>query len=304
MKIPDYLKPQIKQLDRRLAEAQALLADPEMASVAKEEIKKIQAQKGQLLSSIQKTTNDSSDSFKNNEFQNKQSANQAILEIRSAAGGEEAKIWAKDLLRMYSRYAETQGWKIQLIDQLTIKIAGKKVYQDLKHESGVHRVQRIPVTEKNGRIHTSTASVAVLPIIPSSEIKLEPKDLEIEFFRSGGHGGQNVNKVSTAVRLKHKPTGLVVECQQQRTQMQNRQIAEEILRAKLWQQQEEERQAQLAQQRKSAIGRGMRAEKIRTYNYPQNRVTDHRINQSWHNLDTVMDGNLEKIISALQKLEV
>ena len=225
--------------------------------------------------------------------------NSLIIEIRPGTGGEEAKIWADDLLRMYTRFANSQGWKVTQISEGIIKIAGDGAYSALQNEAGVHRVQRVPETERYGRIHTSTATVAVLPEIPESEVRINPNDLEWGFFRSSGHGGQNVQKVSSAVRLIHKPTGIVVTAQQERFQEQNRQFALELLRAKLWERQELEKEQTIAGYR-SPIGRGMRAEKIRTYNFPQNRVTDHRINKSWGNLDEVIEGKLEKIISTLK----
>lgn len=296
MNIPDYLKPQLDQLDRQITETQALLSDPDLKAVASEELAKLEQQKAALIQATQTPQEEP-----NSESGGARQFNNAIVEIRGAAGGEEAKIWAKDLVRMYSRFAENRGFTIQFLDELTVRIKGKGAYADLQYESGVHRVQRVPVTEKNGRIHTSTATVAVLPIVQSTEVKINPQDVEIEFFRSGGHGGQNVNKVSTAVRLRHKPTGIVVECQQERTQMQNRQIAEELLRSKLWEIEEEKRLSQIEAKRRSAVGRGMRSEKIRTYNFPQNRVTDHRIKRSWHDLESIMEGNLDKILHALKE---
>ncbi|BCX14961.1 MAG: hypothetical protein KatS3mg088_644 [Patescibacteria group bacterium] len=222
------------------------------------------------------------------------------LETRGAAGGDEAKIWAADLLRMYFRYATKKGWKTTLVDDNTLSISGPSVFDKLKNESGVHRVQRIPKTEKRGRIHTSTATVAVLPEIKENEIQINPNDLEIQFFRAGGHGGQNVNKVSTAVRLIHKPTGIVVTSSQERFQEQNRQIAMSILRSKLWEREEERKLREIAGYR-SPIGQGKRAEKIRTYNFPQDRVTDHRIGKSFGNLEAVLDGEIDKIISLLEE---
>ncbi|PJE68898.1 hypothetical protein COU96_02710 [Candidatus Shapirobacteria bacterium CG10_big_fil_rev_8_21_14_0_10_38_14] len=218
----------------------------------------------------------------------------AILEIRPAAGGDEAKIWAQDLLRMYLRFAEKQNWQTNLVNKGTLHIKGADAYEKLKFESGVHRVQRIPTTERYGRIHTSTATVAVLPEISITEIILNPTDLEWQFYRASTQGGQNVQKVSSAARLTHKPTGISVTCEQERTQEQNRQIALQLLRAKLWEREEEKRQSTISQQR-SAIGRGMRSEKIRTYNFPQNRITDHRLNKKFYNLDTVLNGDLGKI---------
>lgn len=229
------------------------------------------------------------------------SPQKAYLEVRAAAGGNEAKIWATNLLRMYLRYATKKSWKVFPIDEGTIQIAGPGVFNALKNESGVHRVQRTPVTEKRGRIHTSTATVAVLPEIEEKDITINSRDLEWQFFRASTQGGQNVQKVSTAVRLIHKPTGITTTAQQERSQVQNRAIALDLLRAKLWERQEEEKTKTMADYR-SPIGRGMRAEKIRTYNFPQNRVTDHRIKKSWGNLDSVIDGNLDKVLTTTRNL--
>ena len=222
-----------------------------------------------------------------------------ILEIRAAAGGDEAKIWANDLRRMYTRFANSQKWPVSEIGEGIIKISGSDAFKKLKLEAGVHRVQRVPKTERYGRIHTSTATVAVLPEIPESEIKINSQDLNWQFYRASTQGGQNVQKVSSAVRLKHVPSNTIVTCEQERSQEQNRKLALDLLRAKLWQKQEEEKEEEVKGYR-SAIGRGMRAEKIRTYNFPQNRVTDHRLKKSWKNLDSILDGNLKKIISLLQ----
>jgi peptide chain release factor 1 len=294
MDIPEYLKPQINDIDSKIRQAQEMLTDPDMAVMANEEIKQLESQKQAIFDAVTSNSNenatDAHQAFSNN----------AILEIRGAAGGEEAKIWGTDLLRMYMRFAENQGWKTEFLDDLTMKIKGKGVYKALQYESGVHRVQRVPVTEKNGRIHTSTATVAILPIVPPSQIEIKNEDLDWEFSRAGGHGGQNVNKVSTAVRLIHKPSGLVVSCRQERTQMQNRDIALELLRARLWEMEEEKRLSKITDQRANAVGRGMRAEKIRTYNYPQNRVTDHRINKSWYELENIINGDLSKVFEAIK----
>lgn len=224
------------------------------------------------------------------------SKNAVILEIRPAAGGNEAKIWAADLLRMYLRFAQNQGWKTQLLDENDVlRINGEGVYEKLKQETGVHRVQRVPATERRGRIHTSTATVAVLPEIPEAGIRINPNHLEWQFYRASSHGGQNVQKVSTAVRLTHRPTGTVVTCQTQRDQFQNRQQALALLRTRLWELEEEKKEREIAGYR-SAIGRGMRAEKIRTYNFPQNRLTDHRQGKSFYNLERIIDGDLTKLI--------
>ena len=223
-----------------------------------------------------------------------------IMEIRQGVGGDEAKIWAEDLTRMYTRYAESRKWKVEILDEGVIKIKGEGAYDALKYETGVHRVQRVPTTEKAGRIHTSTASVVVLPEVPETIIEIKDQDLEWQFTTGGGHGGQNVNKVATAVRLTHKPTGIVTTARQERSQEQNRKIALSLLRSQLWEIDQEKKASEIKDLR-SVIGRGMRSEKIRTYNYPQNRVTDHRINKSWHQLDTIVDGEMQDLLQDLQQ---
>lgn len=227
--------------------------------------------------------------------------NIAIIEIRGATGGDEAKIWAADLLRMYSRFAAIRGYKTELIDENVLRVSGSRAYNTYLPETGVHRVQRIPKTERYGRIHTSTATVTVIPEIEEAQININPSDLIWEFFRSGGKGGQNVNKVSTAVRLKHKPSGIVTTAQTERFQEQNRKITLSLLRSKLWELEEERKDKALGSAR-SKVGRGMRAEKIRTYNFAQNRVTDHRIGKSWHNLEDIMEGKMEKMVEAIKLL--
>ncbi|PIS09074.1 hypothetical protein COT75_03350 [Candidatus Beckwithbacteria bacterium CG10_big_fil_rev_8_21_14_0_10_34_10] len=223
------------------------------------------------------------------------------LEIRPAAGGEEAKIWASDLQRMYSRFANLKGWQVEEIADRTLRIKGLEVWERLKHEGGVHRVQRVPQTERYGRIHTSTATVAVLPEISDEKITINPSDLEYQFIRSSGHGGQNVNKVSTAVRLTHKPTGIVIESSSERYQEQNRKIAIQILKTKLWEMEQNKKQGQITSQRKDQVGQGERSEKIRTYNYPNNKVTDHRLGKKFR-LEDIVEGKLEKLTLLLSQL--
>jgi len=236
-----------------------------------------------------------------------------IMEIRAGAGGEEAALFAADLFRMYSRFAEKQDWSASLIEghrtslggyrEIIFEIKGPTAYNKLKYEGGVHRVQRIPTTEKSGRIHTSTASVAVLPEATEAEIKINPQDLRVDVLRASGPGGQYVNKRESAVRLTHLPTGLVVSCQEERTQQQNRERALKVLRARLLAKKREQELAQRGDERREQIGAAMRAEKIRTYNFPQNRVTDHRLKKSWHQLDKIIDGNLKPIIKAFGKIK-
>ena len=283
----NYLEEQLKQINQKIEENKTLLADPELAELATEEIKKLEEQKKAITPSEEV-------------HQGSVNPNVAILEIRAAAGGEEAGLFAGDLLRMYTRYAANNKWRVEEVDKLVLKITGKNCYQQLKFESGVHRVQRVPVTESGGRIHTSTATVAVLPEVSEREFVINPGDIEFEAFRSGGAGGQNVNKVSTAVRLKHVPTGIVVTMQTERSQLQNRENAMSMLRAKLWEMEQQKAIGSISDNRAAQVGTGDRSEKIRTYNFPQNRVTDHRIGKSWHNLEKILEGDLGDIIKALQ----
>jgi len=204
---------------------------------------------------------------------------------------------------MYQRYAEIKGFRTEILDETTLKISGRNSFGLFKYEAGVHRVQRIPETEKRGRVHTSTAVVSALPELEDIDLHIRDEDIEFEAFRSGGHGGQNVNKVSTAVRLRHKPTGIVVTCQTERHQNQNREYAMKLLRAKLWEIEIEKRNEMISELKSTQVGKGMRAEKIRTYNFPQDRVTDHRINRSYHNLPAIMDGDIEKILIDLKEAE-
>jgi len=292
----NQLQTEIDRISQKISEHEKLLSDPELAALAQEEIARLKEQQAALTQALTTMTDNDKPAAT---LQTSFDLVNALIEVRPGAGGEEAKIWAEELLRMYSRFAERKGYKVALLDSGVIKVAGKGAYGAFKYESGVHRVQRVPETEAQGRIHTSTASVVVLPEVPESQIEIKEDDLLWEFSRGGGHGGQNVNKVATAVRLTHKPTGIVVSCRQERFQEQNRKIALEMLRSQLWEV-EQEKKEKLISDRRSVIGRSMRAEKIRTYNYPQNRITDHRIAKSWHKLDRIIDGDLEDVVSGLQ----
>jgi peptide chain release factor 1 len=233
---------------------------------------------------------------------------EVILEVRAGTGGDEAAIFAGDLARMYQRYAARRGWGFNILDYNQTSLGGYKtfiaevrgdnVYDELKNESGVHRVQRIPKTEKSGRVHTSTASVAIIPEVEEKEVYINPNDLEVTFSRAGGPGGQNVNKVETAVRILHKPTGIVVSAREERSQYANREKAMAILRSKIFEIQREQAVGKVSEIRKEQIGSAERAEKIRTYNFPEDRITDHRINKKFHNMEKILDGNLDPIIRA------
>lgn len=234
----------------------------------------------------------------------------AILEIRAGTGGDEAGLFAADLYRMYTRFAESRGWKVAEHDRneggigniksVTAELAGENVFNLLRYESGVHRVQRVPKTEKGGRIHTSTATVAVLPKVSPAEVELNPKDLKVETFRASTHGGQHVQKVETAVRVTHLPTGTVAACQDERSQLQNKERALEILRAKIFQMMQKQQKSRVDELRREQVGTAERAEKIRTWNFPQNRTTDHRLKKSWGNLGSILDGNLSPILKAFR----
>ena len=234
-----------------------------------------------------------------------------ILEIRAGAGGDEASIFACDLARMYQRYAGNKGWKFSVLDYnqsslegyktFVAEISGDGCYDELKQESGVHRVQRVPKTEKSGRVHTSTASVAILPIVEAKEVNIKDSDLEVTFTRAGGPGGQNVNKVETAVRVLHKPTGIVVSSREERSQHSNREKAMDILRAKLYEIEQERATGNITEARREQIGTADRSEKIRTYNFPQDRITDHRIGKKWSRIEDIMNGGMEPIVKAFRK---
>lgn len=279
----DYRYTQLQELEQKIEETKLLLEDPSFAELAQQEIADLKAQKQALEENINKSQEKQQENFDERNI---------ILEVKGAAGGDEAKLWADELLRMYTRAAQKKSFRVELLEEGIIKITGYQAFGTFKYEAGVHRVQRVPETEKRGRIHTSTATVSILPELEDIDLHINPDDLEFDAFRSGGHGGQNVNKVSTAVRIKHKPSGIVVTAQAERSQAQNREIAMKLLRAKLWEIEIEKRQEQIASLRATQVGRGMRAEKIKTYNFPQDRLTDHRINKSWSNLEIIMDGGI------------
>lgn len=301
---------QIDQLEIKLKAAEALATDPELAELAQLEIADVIAQIKVLNDASTQLTENQAETT---EVDSTQKTN-CTMEFRPGTGGDEAKIWANDLQRMYVRYLETTKFRVSFIDELVIKVTGKNVfesdsldssimltpYEIFQYESGVHRVQRVPETEAQGRIHTSTATVAVLPEVPAHVVTIRDEDLEWQFIRASGAGGQHVNKTSSAVRLTHIPSGIATTCQQEKSQAQNRVIALGLLRAQLWEIEEEKRLAQLGEAR-SAIGQARRAEKIRTYNYPQNRITDHRTKQSWYNLDTILNGNLKTVLLDLKE---
>ncbi len=305
----DYLQKQIDEIDTKIEEARLLLGDPEMKDLVQQEINRLEAQKQELMDSANQRMGASDDSEDEEDELDGISPNVAIMEIRSAAGGDEAGLFAGELYQMYQRYGDAHKWKFEELDrseggigqikQVTVKIRGMNAYRLLQFESGVHRVQRVPKTESSGRIHTSTATVAVLPEVKESEIYINPSDIEFSAFRSGGAGGQNVNKVSTAVRLVHTPTGIVVTCQTERSQLQNRENAMAMLRAKLWEIERAEKFGDIDAKRASQVGSGDRNEKIRTYNFPQNRITDHRIGKSWYDIENMMMGKLDKMFEAL-----
>jgi len=295
-----------KATANQLEETKGMLEDElneEMASMAKQEIEKLESQQESLLQELKlallpKDTKDERD---------------IIMEIRAGAGGDEAGLFAADLFRMYSRYAQSKGWEVDVIDsnesgiggfkEIIFEVRGKDAFSRLKYERGVHRVQRVPVTESSGRLHTSTATVAVLPQADEVEVDINPDDLKIDFYHSRGAGGQNVNKVATAVRITHLPTGMVSTCQDERSQLRNRTKAMSVLRARLLDIERTKQEEAITQQRRSQVGTGDRAEKIRTYNFPQDRISDHRLGKNLRNLPRIMDGELDELIDALAASE-
>ena len=279
----------LKERNESLALAES---DPSMGELAKEEAIRLEEQMNTLYNQMLEIA-------KKDEEQEEEMPTKVLVEVRAGAGGDEADIFARELAEMYKKYAGFQSWRITPIDEYTFELDGEGVFEKLRYETGVHRVQRVPATEKMGRVHTSTASVAVLPLRKKSKIEINPADIEMEFSRSGGAGGQNVNKVETAVRLIHKPTGIDVRSTSERSQLKNREKAMSILTAKLEAMKEEEEVKKFAANRKGQIGTGDRSEKIRTYNVLQDRITDHRIKESWHNIEKIFLGYLDPIIEAL-----
>ena len=300
------LSRQYRAVLRQIEDAQSLMreeTDADMAALAREEEQELQADKERVeaelrFALIPKDPNDEKN---------------VILEIRAGAGGDEAGLFASDLYRMYTRYAQRNGWHTEVIDvnqtglgaikEIVFELRGRGAYSRLKHESGGHRVQRVPVTESSGRIHTSAATVAVLPEAEEVDIDVKPEDLDIDIFRAGGHGGQNVQKVETAVRITHVPTGIVATCQDERSQLKNREKAMSVLRSRLLAREIERQHQEVSEARRSQIGSGDRSQRVRTYNFPQGRVTDHRVNVSSYNLDHVLDGELDDFIGALIERE-
>ncbi len=297
-----YLANEYEHLIREEEKVNKMIAEDEsLRELAVEELQNIKFQKDAIERQLEE--------IEKKDKEEEEFPNEIILEVRAGAGGDEASLFSWELAHMYERYAENIGWAWKILNEskndvggykeASFEVRGKNVYRELRYETGVHRVQRVPATEKNGRIHTSTASVAVLPMRKKVNFIINPADLDMEYSRSGGAGGQNVNKVETAVRLIHKPTGIDVRCTTERSQLANREKAMEILLSKLQLLKEEEEAKKYSADRKNQIGTGDRSEKIRTYNFPQDRVTDHRIKQSWSNIPGIMEGNITKIVEAL-----
>ena len=296
-----FLIPQYRDLLTQEEENKELLEDADMKELAEMELENLEEQKkqieGQILQIVKK------------DEEERKFPNEMVLEVRGGAGGDEAALFSMQLAEMYQKYAETKGWQIMTLythtndmggyKEAAFEIKGKDCYKTLQYETGVHRVQRVPVTEKQGRIHTSTASVAIMPIYKQTTIEIKDEDIDIEFSRSGGKGGQNVNKVETAVRLTHKETGIMVRCTAERSQAKNREKAMGMLASQLQQRKDEKEARENSEFRAAQIGTGSRSEKIRTYNFPQDRITDHRIKQSWSGMESILNGDIQKVLDAV-----
>lgn len=293
---------ELRAIEARIEEARSILhdeSDPDLTRLAKEELDALEPERERVEAALKRALLPKDPMDERN----------VIVEIRAGTGGEEASLFASELFRMYSRYAERRRWPIEVLSlsesdkggfkEVIFQINGRGAYSRMKYESGGHRVQRVPVTEANGRIHTSTATVAVLPEAEDVDVEIDEKDLRVDIYHSGSAGGQNVNKVATAVRITHLPTGIVVQCQDERSQLKNRTKAMNVLRARLLAMKQEEQAAQITDARRSQVGTGERAEKVRTYNFPQDRVTDHRVGYTRHNLPAFMDGEIDDVIDAV-----
>jgi peptide chain release factor 1 len=303
-----YLAENLERLLKEETDILLLGKEAEMKELAEKDLENIEVQKKELVLQMNKILEEEVRKLKEeDEF-----PNEIVLEVRAGVGGEEAALFAEELANMYRKYADTRGWSVIVLDEAesplggykeaSFEIRGKDVYKDLRFETGIHRIQRVPKTEKMGRVHTSTASVAILPIRKKTKFEINPADLEVEFSRSGGKGGQNVNKVETAVRLTHKPTGLVVRATAERSQSANKERAMTILSAKIEAMQKEEEDKKYAANRKEQVGVVSRSEKIRTYNILQDRITDHRLNKNWHGIENIMKGQIGNIIDAFKQV--